>query len=217
MNHTLVMDESAKEQHPNLLPFLQQRLPELGLDEETYAPYVLGTTEDEEELTEVVQLLQASSESHAEEEEIWESLRKDICEKMKLDKDYHEQKHQKELESQKAKLEDQLAQAKLEQQNAPEKEEKKSSKVDDATKKALMQRFGYEEDGDGSTTKDEGEAAATNKQVAAAANLERARELRSKKIQTKKGEQQKTKEQKANKAQLKEDRRKRTTKGERKR
>ena len=122
-NNTLIMDESAKEQHPNLLPFLQQRLPELGLDEETYAPYVLGTTEDEEELTEVVQLLQASSESHAEEEEIWESLRKDIYKKMKLDKDYHEQKHQKELESQKAKLEDQLAQAKLEQQNAPEKED----------------------------------------------------------------------------------------------
>ena len=84
-----------------------------------------------------------------------------------------------------------------------------------------MNRFGYEEDvpsGGGQTEGQEDDAAPkSNKQVAAAANLERARELRSQKKQTKKEEQQKTKDAKASKAQLKEERRKRAQKGERRR
>ena len=78
------MDESTKEEHPNLYELLVERLPALGLDGDTYGPYVLGTTEgDEDEVTEVVQLLQASSESHGDQEDVLEDLQKDIMQKMK--------------------------------------------------------------------------------------------------------------------------------------
>ena len=56
----------SEEEYPNLSKFLQEALPSLGLDNDTYCPYVLGTTEgggedSEEELEQVVQLLQASA------------------------------------------------------------------------------------------------------------------------------------------------------------
>lgn len=208
----------AEEEHPHLYPFLQKRLPELGLDLETYGPYVWGTVEDEddeEELQGVVELLQASSESHGDDVDAFKQLKQDILQNIQKDQELKEQKHALEVESQKARLEQQLAQAKLEQQqNQKSPTQKPASKVDDAAKKALMQRFGYEND----EAEEEGEGqVVNNRQVAAAANLERAKELRSKKVQTKKEEQQKTKAQKDSKVQLKDERRKRTTKGERKR
>jgi hypothetical protein len=223
------MDESAKEEeHPHLYPFLQQRLPELGLDLDTYGPYVLGTTDGEEDdedddLAEVVQLLQASSESHGDDEAVWISLQQDIIEKMKLDKEFHQQKQAEQFQTQKSKLEDQLAQAKLEQQQHQQNEKPKAtttktSTVDDATKQALMQRFGYEAlDQDNQNAEEKDTPAVNNRQVAAAANLERGKELRSKKVQTKKEKQQETKEQRNSKAELKEERKKRTVKGERRR
>jgi hypothetical protein len=213
------MDDTAKEENPNLVQFLEERLPAIGLDEETYGPYVLGTSEPDE-LEEIIQLLQASSESHGEDEAVWEELSKDILHNMKLDDDFRTQKAVDLRELHKTQLEDQLAEEKRKQEeemkNPPKEEPKKpNTVVDDAAKKALLNRFAYDE-GDDAPAEGEG-GPVTNRDVATQVNAERSKELRAQKgVKTKKEEQQKTKDQRASKQQDKEDRRKRTTKGERK-
>eukprot|EP00980_Cylindrotheca_fusiformis_P017112 scaffold5259_cov120-Cylindrotheca_fusiformis.AAC.2 len=206
------MDDATKEERPNLCKLLEERLSEFGLDSETYGPYVVGS--DAEELPDVMELLKASSENETN-DDVWDTFTKDILNSLKLDEEF--QKGKEEMKIQEAqKREQELAEKnKAAMENATVKKpaaETKSSQVDDATKKALMQRFGYEE-----PEEEEAPAVVTNKQVAASANLEKAQELRSKKTQTKKEEQQKTKEQKNMKTQLKEERRKKAQKGERKR
>ena len=210
------MDESIKEDRPNLCNLLEERLATLGLDAETYGPYVVGIS-DAEELPDVLELLKASSEEEEQDESVWETFSKDILQAMKQDEAFQEEKkNAKKLEAQR--LEQERAEknkAAIEEAEHQQKPAAKSSQVDDAQKKALMQLFGYEVEGD--EEEEEDDAVVTNKQAAANANLERAQELRSKKTQTKKEEQQKTKENKASKVQLKEERRKRAQKGERKR
>ena len=204
------MDDKAKEERPNLFHLLESQLTELGLDPETYGPYVIGTEADE--VPDVVELLKASSEIDEDNDDLWEQFTQDILKSLQLDERYlEEQKQEKKKQAQ------QLAQERAEKNKAAIKEKqastanKKSSQVDDETKMALMQRFGYE------MPEGEEDEVVTNKQAAATAHMEKAKEMRSKKTQTKKEEQQKTKDQKASKAQLKEERRKRTQKGERKR
>jgi hypothetical protein len=216
-------DEGVLSQNPNLVKLLTDRLPSLGLDYETYGPYVWGVVDntDEDELLEVIQLLQASSEDFAEDEDKWTQLTNDIEEAMKQDKELRQAQDQEHVEAERSKMEEQLAKAKLEQPaaKAPAKSQK-SSGVDDATKKALMQRYAYEDDGDeaeGNAAGASSEEVQNNRQVAAQANMERSKEERSKKVLTKKEEQQKTKEQRLNKDKLKEERRKKNTKQERKR
>lgn len=205
------MDDSTKEERPNLCKLLEKRLLELGLDPETYGPYVVGS--DADELPDVMELLKASSESE-EDDGVWATFTDDILASLKMDEDL-----QKEKETEKIRAAQKKEQAIVEKNKAAIKESaaqkatgEKSSQVDDATKTALMQRFGYE-------IPDEEEVgpAVTNKQAAASASMEKTQELRSKKTVTKKEEQHKTKEQRNSKAQLKEERRKRATKGERKR
>ncbi len=202
--------------NPNLVAFLEERLPQLGLDGETYGMYVLGTSDDEE-LQEIMQLLQASSE--VEDEIVWEQLTNDIQEKLKLDQRLKEEKEEEQRQHKKALLEQSLAQAKEQLHTEPTTTttttKSHSSAVDEATKKALLSRFAYDQDEDDNL--EESEAPLTNREAAAQASQEKSQELRSHKVQTKKEEQQKTKEQKASKQQLKEDRRKRTQKAERKR
>lgn len=210
------MEDSTKEERPNLCTLLEGRLVELGLDVDTYGPYVVGS--EAEELPDLMELLKASSEEEELDESVWETFSQDILKAIEQDEAFQDEKtNAKKLEAQKIEQERAeknkaaIAEAEQQQKAAPTK----SPQVDDAQKKALMQRFGYEmpdEDVD-----DDAAGPVTNKQVAASANVERAQELRSKKTQTKKEEQQKTKEMKSSKAQLKEDRRKRATKGERKR
>jgi hypothetical protein len=208
------MDDSTKEERPNLCKLLEERLVELGLDAETYGPYVVGS--DAEELPDVMELLKASSEDEEPNESVWETFSQDILKAIEQDEAFHEEKNNaKKLEAQKKEQElaekNKAAIAKAEQQP---KAAPKSSQVDDAQKKALMQRFGYEVPDE---EEEEGAGVVTNKQAAASANVERSQELRSQKTQTKKEEQQKTKEQKQSKVQLKEERRKKAQKGERKR
>lgn len=212
--------QDFKADNPNLVAFLEERLPQLGLDGETYGMYVLGTSDDEE-LEEIMQLLQASSEvDDDDDEQVWIQLTKDIQEKLKLDLQLKEDKERQKREQNKALLEEQLAQAKEQlQYTEPTTTTKKThtnSAIDDATKKALLSRFAYDQDDDEEDL-EESDAPLTNREVAAMASQEQAKELRSHKVQTKKEEQQKTKEQKNSKQQLKEERRKRTQKGERKR
>lgn len=227
-------DNDQQQNSPNLVELLRRRLPELGLDYDTYGPYVWGTPEeDEEELQGVVQLLQASSEEFADHDDVWTEFTTDVQEAVQRDVEYRKQRQEDHLEEERQKMEEQLAKAKLEEAPAAgensKKQGQKSSMVDEETKRRLMQQYAYEDaeevdggggggggKGGGKGKSGEEDVPLTNKQIAARASLEQAQEARTKKVQTKKEEQQKTKEQKLNKQQLKEERRKRTTKGERK-
>mmetsp|Transcript_5749 Transcript_5749/g.11749 ORF Transcript_5749/g.11749 Transcript_5749/m.11749 type:complete len:96 (-) Transcript_5749:774-1061(-) len=71
------------EQH-YLHSFLSQKLPELGLDAETYAPYVTGNDgDDDDDLDELIELLRASSESHGDDDDAWKEFRDDIVRRRK--------------------------------------------------------------------------------------------------------------------------------------
>lgn len=233
--------EEAKEEHPNLVGFLERRLPELGLDSDTYGVYVLGvattggsnTTMDNEDedgaesqWADIMELLQASTEEDVD-ESTWQELIQSIESQMKLDDQWHHQRHEELREHKRAEMQAQLDQAKHEQEQAEKQHEQIMTKnstsqgVDEATKKAMLARFAYEDDDPDAEGDDDDDDEATpvnmNKQAAALASQEKTKELRSKKVQTKSEEQLKTKEMKANKQQLKEERRKRAVKGERKR
>ena len=214
------------EDHP-LAPFLQEELPPLGLDPETYGPYLLGLLPvdhgaiaddnpgaEEEEWEGVLELLQASSESHSDDMDAWQSLKKKV-----------EERYRQHLAEARQKKADEDAQrqeaAKNALQAAPKKEEKeapkKSSAMDDEAKKAILAQYAYEaEDNEEEDGADSGPVNA-NKEAAKLATIENARELRKHKTATKKEEQQKTKQQKEDKKKLKEERRNRATKGERRR
>jgi hypothetical protein len=63
--------------------YLNETLPTLGLDPDTYSPYVMGCLaenmgEDEanlEDLDQIIELLQASSETHSDDESVWNDLK----------------------------------------------------------------------------------------------------------------------------------------------
>jgi hypothetical protein len=67
-----------------LFPLLIKSLPKLGLDVDTYIPYVVGYTEvdaleeNDDALDEVIELLRASSETHSDLNEPWTELKNDI-------------------------------------------------------------------------------------------------------------------------------------------
>ncbi len=64
--------------------FLSQKLPELGLDAETYAPYVTGNDgDDDDDLNELIELLRASSESHGDDDDAWKEFRDEISRRRK--------------------------------------------------------------------------------------------------------------------------------------
>jgi hypothetical protein len=242
--------QDARQENPNLVAFLEERLPQLGLDGETYGGYVLGVNDTDDirdedddddddansELANVIQLLQASSEEYGDDDAVWEQLAADIQAKLQLDSELKAQTQAQQRQHQKALLEEQLAKAKLEQQDPQAKKKSTTttgSAVDEATKQAMLSRFAYDEDTDAAAdatatggkkshaaadTSSETPGVLTNKQLAAQVNLEKANAMKAQKgQQTKKEAQQQTKEQKASKVQLKEERRKKTVKGERKR
>jgi hypothetical protein len=207
-----IMDEEIKEERPNLCKLLEEQLPEFGLDVETYGPYVVNSEADE--VSDVVELLKASSEKE-DAGDVWENFTEEILNSLQLDEDYQSVKKEekKRVAHKKEQERAEKSKAAIGSSSSQKLTTKNSSQVDDVQKKRLMQRFGYEnpeEDGDRP-------AVVSNKQAAAAAHMEKAKELRSKKSQTKKEEQQKTKENRASKSQLKEERRKKALKGERKR
>ncbi|EJK54320.1 hypothetical protein THAOC_26064, partial [Thalassiosira oceanica] len=51
--------------------YLETALPALGLDAETYGPYLTGSDEGDVELDDIIELFQASSESHSDDDEAW--------------------------------------------------------------------------------------------------------------------------------------------------
>mmetsp|Transcript_20619 Transcript_20619/g.26579 ORF Transcript_20619/g.26579 Transcript_20619/m.26579 type:complete len:236 (+) Transcript_20619:83-790(+) len=225
-----------------LSDFLRDRLPQVGLDYDTYGPYVLPLlTEEEtdpEEWDSVLELLQASSESHSDDDQLWIGLRAEI----QATWAQHLQKiqfHQMQEKVERAqKMADALAEEKrISAQAALEAAERPqpnaaataANKEADAAKRALIDRFGYEQDpdeegggghgGGDKKKKNSGEdedQVLTNQQIAAKAHHDSQQELKLHKGQTKKEEQAKTARAKMEKVRGKEDRKKRAVKGERK-
>eukprot|EP00977_Amphora_coffeiformis_P006819 scaffold1498_cov163-Amphora_coffeaeformis.AAC.11 len=218
-----------------LTEFLNQRLPTVGLDAETYAPYLLPLLteddKDDEEWQAVMELLQASSESHSDDDQAFADLRRDIVQAWQAHTDKVAQLQQAESAQRAKELEQTLAQerqavaaalAEAEERKKAEATKPAAAAVDDPSKRALLSRFAYDqdEDEDNNNNKkgnDEAAAPLTNQQIAEMAQREAQQALRGKAVQTKKEEQQKTAQAKLDKARLKEERRKKATKGERKR
>jgi hypothetical protein len=234
------MSSEESEEHPLLRLLLNERLPTLGLDIETYGPYIValfplsGTFGDDlvdelEGWDEILELLQASSELQDLDENVWEQLKVDLlsswqsyqkqqAEQQKeklLEKEVHLQK-MLELERDVAKMN---AEGKGADSTGTTNGSNNSSSIDDAAKRALLNRFGYEEDENDDTGK--GVDGASNKGKADTAENSNATPSTMKHqhppVTTKREEQQKTKAAQQQKVDAKEERRKRATKGERRR
>jgi hypothetical protein len=223
--------EEEEGQH-TLTSFLEERLPALGLDAETYTPYLLPLLteedKDEEEWEAVLELLQASSETHSDDTEAWQTLRVDCQTAWRNHQLVVVAQQQAAADAREAQL--QAEREQVAQDLARQQQEKAitttkvgsggTTVVDEKAKQALVARYAYDMDEDatgGGTNKTDDDTPLTNKQIAAQAALEQARQLRGQAVTTKKDEQQKTAKAKQEKARLKEERRKRATKGERKR
>ena len=220
-------DEEGGDVSHGLAPFLRERLPALGLDYETYGAYVLpllladdgDDDNDDGEWDSVMELLQASSETHSDDDDAWVELRRDI---EKAWSEHRQKVHEEEVAEaldQKLKLQEQIEQERLRVQDAAlaKKQQVHQNKSDDAAKQALMARFGYEDpDGDaGGDGEDDGPV--SNRDVARQMEAAKSQAMREHKGVTKRDEQKKTADAKKSKISLKEERRKRATKGERKR
>jgi outer membrane biosynthesis protein TonB len=199
---------TASDEHP-LLPLVQERLVALGLDEQVFAPYLLAffptdqSVENDDDWDSVLELLQASSEH--DDASVWTTLQHDLCtawqEHVQVALETQQAMH---LEQERL-LRESLARAALEQQQPAEAK----STLDPAAlaaKQAMIARYGYEEDHEEIVEEAKklpvATAATTNSQPVVA---------------TKQDERRKTKEAVLQKEKLKEERRKRAQKGERKR
>jgi hypothetical protein len=242
---------------------LVDRLPTLGLDVETYGPYIVSllptvdsnvasdstatatsidfvlvegdshdTLNNAEEWESVLELLQASSETHGEDTTVWTALQRDIVDtfakQVRLEQHFRRAQFQQD-EAQRIAHEQEerhlaLKAAELEQERKLAAANQTIC-VQDEVKRALVSRFAYEEDDD--EEKNGTTAAAivssalppilNNRDVAKQVEVQKAQELRAHKTQTKREEQAKTKESQSHKEKLKEARQQRAVKGERRR
>jgi hypothetical protein len=218
---------SSSEEH-YLESFLSVQLPKLGLDYDTYGPYVVGVFHrnegdallDEEELDGVLELLRASSDDNHD-DVAWEQLKRDVIAKHE---DYtREFQKVQEKQRQEAQLREQeRLRHDIEIARTMPVEKKKhvlTAIMDEEQKRALVERFAYEE----LQEEEEGEAdkLVSNKHVAHEANATKttkeSRSAQKTKTTTKREEQAATKQQKLLKMKAKEERRKRATKSERRR
>jgi hypothetical protein len=223
---------SEAEEH-YLESFLSVKLPKLGLDYDTYGPYVVGVFNvgqsthdaafDENELDEVLALLRASSddddESHS--KEVWDQLKRDIIEKheeytRELQKVQEKQRQEAHLREQERLRHD------IEIAKTTQPVDKKHVTEMDEQKRALMERFAYKElQEEEEEEESEADILVSNKHVAHEANATKttkeSRSAQKTKTTTKREEQAATKQQKLLKMKAKEARRKRATKSERRR
>ena len=234
-------DNNTNEQQHYLDSFLQERLPALGLDYETYGSYVRGLVDEDDDdnahiesdnttWDEILDLLQASSETHSDDSEVWIELKQEIQSRRMQHVLEREQQEQRQKQERWAEEHERLAQdIALAKQKAHEEEleqqgmmAKKPKELDD-TKRMLVARYAYDEsemyDKDGNLIAGTGETdeanMVSNKDAAAMASQEKLRQMKSQKTVSKKEEQQKTKQAKLDKIKLKEERRNRAQKGER--
>ena len=152
------------DQQHHLETYLTSILPKIGLDPETYAPYITGvlpTADDDndneqrdeeelnEELTGIIELLQASSESHGDDEQTWIDLRSNIqkidaeCRTLqRLSKEKADEDRRLEIES-KTRNELELAREAQEERRAEELREARERKEMDPAKRALLEQYAY--------------------------------------------------------------------------
>ncbi len=242
---------TTMEEDHHLVEYLNDKLPTLSLDPETYIPYItgclntiqIGDEDGEEEFAEIIALLQASSESHSDDEDVWKLLSEDIltkhaeyiktCQQQK-ELELLEKKEQdaKRKEEEMIIIQQEAERRKLEQL---EKEARRKADENDPAKRALLNAYAYDQsekydekgnliedddtkkDGSGGGSGGGEETVVSNKAYADKVNRENANALRAAKTTSKVAERQKTKEAKKDKMKQKEERRKRAQKGERKR
>ena len=99
-------DDDGTHNSHYLSSYLSTALPSLGLDFDTYGPYVFGTIttdpddddaatdfdeNDTEELDSIIDLLRSSSETHSDADAVWTTFRSDI---IRLTKEHHQQSEQ---------------------------------------------------------------------------------------------------------------------------
>ena len=183
-----------------------------------------GGDEIEEEWDSVMELLQASSES--DDDAVWVTLRQDIQKSWADHKETTRQREQKEqaqraqhmeevLAEERRTAEQAVAEAAAAEEHKTHGDQEQQLSESDAAKRALLDWFGYEDDGEGRTG--ERSNSMSNQQVAAAVRNDKMKVAKSQNVQSKKDEQAKTAQSKIEKARVKEERRKRTAKGERQR
>ena len=210
----------AEEDQHYLDAYLSDILPKLGLDFDTYGPYVTGAEEEEEDgLDDIIDLLRASSESHSDDEESWADFKLQI---EKIRKEYiageEERKNLAALETERLKKESLQREIEIAKTNALEVEQRLEAKkleTMSADKLALLDKFGYEVDDEENEEEEAG--ATTNRDHAAKQSAENTQKLRSKNQPSKAQLRKETMKAKADKDAKKEERRKRAAKGERKR
>lgn len=219
-------------------PFLELRLPQLGLDYETYSTYLFplfnndDTTIEEEEWDTVLELLRESSEldDTANNDDIWQQLRVDSCTIWKQYCKDESIRIQQLKDEQLQKLSNQLQmECQIAAQNAATAASEPKQQQNEKEKKELIERYGYERDDDDgivdnkavgkdTTAAETSGGVISNRDYAAQLEKDKLQQLRtSAKVTTKRDEQAKTKQTKLQKEQTKEERRKRAVKGERKR
>lgn len=211
-----------------LTDFLNQRLPELGLDFETYGSYVIGLVNDDEEDADwdgIMELLQASSETQSENNIVWVELKKEILKLQQENKDA-QVKREEELKQERINEEQKRLQGEIELAKQAELEGQKKEELKpefDEAKRSLVERYAYDEseqyDKDGNLigTSNFGETAVNNKDVAMQTRQEKSKEIKSNQKSSKREEQAKTAQAKRDKMRQKEERRNRAQRGERKR
>ena len=233
----------SDEENHFLSEYLSIRLPELGLDYETYGPYCFGAVssdvgdassdeeEDYEEIDGIIDLLRSSSESHCDDDAAWSDLRTEIIRLTVESRNNADAKKHEEILRAKEAEEEKIRKAKAEaeeyekllEQKAHEKDGQDEEKV--KAREALLNRFAYEKEDDGATGgggkgNDGEDGPVSNKDAAAQAQKDHVRKVReesSKSKESKQSSRMKTKEANKAKADKKEERRKRAVKGERKR
>lgn len=161
------MAQEEGQEHP-LHEYLTTQLPPLGLDAETYLPYVTGyfearqddvaitdststMMETDDDFDQVMELLQASSETHADDDAIWINLSNTIRTLYQTHLLELESKRKDELEEQR--MEDkrnQLQEIELAKRHLVEMDQQKELRKEqevgmDASKRALLEQYGYED------------------------------------------------------------------------
>jgi hypothetical protein len=220
--------ESTSHSH-YLSAYLEERLPALGLDYETYGSYVIGivdadSTDNDEEAShdwdDILELLAASSESHSDDAAVWLTFQQDILQR-RADHRIQESADRESVAQQKALHEKERLAKEIELAQLTPEVKKVKPQLTDA-QKAIVAKYAYDDsiiydkDGNLVETKDLDQKVVSNKDVAAQVAAERKQELRNAAGPSKKDAQKETKQAKLDKAKLKEDRRKRAVKGERK-
>mmetsp|Transcript_9602 Transcript_9602/g.19315 ORF Transcript_9602/g.19315 Transcript_9602/m.19315 type:complete len:209 (+) Transcript_9602:2045-2671(+) len=207
----------AEDQH-YLDAYLANILPKLGLDVDTYGPYVTGADE-EDDLDDIIDLLRASSESHSDDDDSWIDFKLQIEQRRK---DYisgeEERKNEAALEAERLKKESLQKEIEIAKINALEVEQRLEAKkleAMSAEKLALLDKFGYEVEDEEDEEEDTG--VTTNRDHAVKQSAEHSQKLRSNNQPSKMQLRAETKKATADKNAKKEERRKRASKGERKR